>query len=99
VSPYVALGDLLEGAVEDVLPVSPAPRRRALELALRAATGAARRSMRARSASPPAARSSCCATKGPCCVAIDDVQWLDDPPPACSRSRCAGYGTRASCCS
>src|SRR5512133_3532809 len=31
---HVALGDLLEGVADDVLPALPAPRRRALELAL-----------------------------------------------------------------
>ncbi|HET7808711.1 MAG TPA: hypothetical protein VFK71_09425, partial [Gaiellaceae bacterium] len=32
--PHVALGDLFEGAADEVLPELPAPRRRALELAL-----------------------------------------------------------------
>jgi DNA-binding CsgD family transcriptional regulator len=75
--PHVALGDLLEEAVDDVLPALPAPRRRALELALLHGE---------RSDEPLDARALAVATRTalelladerPVLVAIDDVQWLD----------------------
>ena len=75
--PHVALGDLLEGAIDDVLPELPAPRRRALELALLHGE---------RSDETLDARALAVATRTafelladeqPVLVAIDDVQWLD----------------------
>ena len=75
--PHVALADLLEDVVDDVLPALPAPRRRALELALLHAD---------RSDETVDARALAVATRTvlelladeqPVLVAIDDVQWLD----------------------
>lgn len=76
---YTALGDLLDGVVDDSLPQLPAPQRRALEAALlrsdaigaapdqRAVSLATRTVVHALAASAPLA------------LAIDDIQWLDVP--------------------
>jgi DNA-binding CsgD family transcriptional regulator len=75
--PHVALGDLLEGAVDDVLPVLPAPRRRALELALlRGDRGDETMDARALAVATRNAL-ELLADEQPVLVAIDDVQWLD----------------------
>ncbi|MGZ8783643.1 MAG: AAA family ATPase, partial [Gaiellaceae bacterium] len=74
---YAALGDLLEHALEDVLPELAEPRRRALETALLLESG---------SAEPVEMRTLAVAVwnalhllaaREPILVAIDDVQWLD----------------------
>ncbi len=76
---HVALGDLLEGALDDVLPVLPPPRRHALEVTLLLeepddgavdprAVGLATRSAL-----------EVLAERTPLLVAIDDLQWLDPP--------------------
>lgn len=72
---HAGLGDLFEGTLDVVLPALPAPRRRALEVALlleedeesnpRALGVAIRSALEALSAERPVV------------VAIDDVQWLD----------------------
>lgn len=74
---HSGLGDLFEDVLEQVLPELPAPRRRALEIALlleeeaepaadpRALAVAVRTTLEA------------LAEDGPVVVAIDDVQWLD----------------------
>ena len=74
---HVALGDLLDGTLDDVLPVLPPPRRHALEVMLllaepdddavdpRAVALATRSALEA------------LAERTPLLVAIDDVQWLD----------------------
>jgi DNA-binding CsgD family transcriptional regulator len=72
---YTGLGDLFEGTLDVVLPALPAPRRRALEVALlleddvesnpRTLGVAIRSALEALSAERPVV------------VAIDDVQWLD----------------------
>ena len=74
---FAALGDLLEGAADEALPVLPEPQRRALEIALlRADAGG----------SPPRQRAvavgflgvlHALAASGPLLLAIDDAQWLD----------------------
>jgi DNA-binding CsgD family transcriptional regulator len=74
---HAALGDLLEGVADDVLPALPAPRRRALEVALlreEAGTDA----VDARTVGT-AIRSALqlLGEDGSLLVAIDDVQWLD----------------------
>lgn len=76
---YTALGDLLEGVLDDALPELPEPQRRALEIAL----------LRARpDGAPPGQRAvslavvgvlRAIARSGPVVIAIDDVQWLDVP--------------------
>ena len=75
---HVALGDLLEGAVDDVLPALPQPRRRALELALlRGERGDERVEARALAVATRTAL-ELLADEQPVLVAIDDVQWLDE---------------------
>ena len=80
--PHVALGDLLEGAADEVLPELPAPRRRALELALlHADRGDERVDARALGVAVRSAL-ELLSDERPVLVAIDDVQWLD---PASAR--------------
>jgi len=76
---YAALADLLEPYLPAVLPVLPAPQRRALEAALLLGDEAA---------GPPDQRAISAATlsairalagERPAVVAIDDAQWLDAP--------------------
>jgi DNA-binding CsgD family transcriptional regulator len=75
---HVALGDLLEGLVDEVLPALPAPRRRALELALlRGDRGDEIVDARALAVATHTAL-ELLADEGPMLVAIDDVQWLDE---------------------
>jgi DNA-binding CsgD family transcriptional regulator len=74
---HVGLGDLLETALDETLPALPAPRRRALEIAmLRAET----------SGDPVDERALAVAVRDvlellserePVVIAVDDVQWLD----------------------
>ena len=75
---HVGLGDLFEDVLDEVLPALPAPRRRALEIAL------AREDQAGAGLDP---RTLGLATRGALeslsrdsrlFVAIDDVQWLDD---------------------
>ncbi len=74
---FVALGDLLEDALEEVLPVLPGPQAKALAVAL--LLGEA-------DGSPPDQRAIALAflgalrvlaRAGPVAVAVDDIQWLD----------------------
>jgi DNA-binding CsgD family transcriptional regulator len=74
---YAALGDLLEGALDDTLDEMPEPQRRALEIALL---------RRDPVASPPDQRAVALAflrslevlgSIGSVLVAVDDAQWLD----------------------
>jgi DNA-binding CsgD family transcriptional regulator len=76
---YAALGDLLDGVLEDVLPELTPPRRRALEVALLLEDAAGR---------PGDPRAVGLAVRDalqllveqePVVVAIDDLQWLDVP--------------------
>jgi DNA-binding CsgD family transcriptional regulator len=73
---FAALSDLLGPVVEDVLPALAPPQRRALRVALlleEAGTGALDTRLLG------AALLSALRTLGPAVVAIDDVQWLDQP--------------------
>ena len=76
---YAALGDLLEGVVEESLERLPSPQRSALEVALLRADA---------TGSPPDQRAIstafhgallALASGGPLVVAIDDTSWLDAP--------------------
>lgn len=75
--PYVVVGDLLEGVVDDVLPALSPPRRAALEIAL------VRRQPGAQDADPLALGVALrdvfqlLAARAPVLVAIDDAQWCD----------------------
>ena len=74
---HAGLGDLFEGALDELLPSLPAPRRSALEVALLLADPEGR---------PPDARAigvavlaglRTLAEAKPVLIAVDDVQWLD----------------------
>ena len=76
---FAALGDLLDGVLDQALPLLPPPQRRALEVALLLADPAG---------SPPGQRAVAVAflavirhlsAQAPVILAIDDLQWLDDP--------------------
>jgi len=74
---HAGVSDLLEGVVDDVLPVLSAPRRRALEVAL----------LREEAAGDPVDHRTLAVAvrdalqllseRGPIVIAVDDVQWLD----------------------
>ncbi len=79
---FAALGDLLDGVLDRVLPQLPAPQRRALEVALLLADPLG---------NPPDQRAVCLAflgairqlaASGPVVIAVDDLQWLDRPSAA-----------------
>ena len=79
---FVAIGDLLAPVLDELLPVLPAPQRRALEIALL---------LRDLDGPPPDDRAvaiafhtalRALAKPGPLLVAVDDVQWLDAPSAA-----------------
>ena len=73
---FAGLGDLLEPALQDVLPELPPPRRRALEVALLVEESPAAVDPRALGVAVRSAL-EVLATDQPPLVAIDDVQWLD----------------------
>ena len=92
---FAALGDLLDGVVDEVLDALPPPQRSALEVALLRAEAAA---------SPPDRRTlssafhgalMTLATTGPLVLAIDDVQWLDLPSARVSGVRDPAAARRA----
>jgi DNA-binding CsgD family transcriptional regulator len=74
---YAALGDLLAGALEDVLPALPEPQREALEAALllRPAKGHRPEALAVATAFLNGLRAL--ARERPVLVALDDAQWLD----------------------
>src|SRR5215469_5393712 len=76
---FAALGDLLDGVLDQALPLLPPPQRRALEVALLLADPGG---------SPPEQRAVAVAflamirhlsAAGPVVLAVDDLQWLDVP--------------------
>ena len=74
---HLGLGDLLEDVLDDVLPALPAPRRRALEVALLLEEAADDRvDPRALGIATRSAL-QVLAEDGPLLVAIDDLQWFD----------------------
>ena len=92
--PFAGLGDLVEGTLDEVLDELPEPQAEALRVALLLAPPGD---------APPDERAVAVAVLGvlrelaredACCVAVDDVQWLD-PPSAKVAARFAwrrGYG-------
>jgi DNA-binding CsgD family transcriptional regulator len=86
---FAALGDLLARDVEDVLPELPEPQRRALEvaLALQPSEGSTVAEHVVGLASLSALQ--LLAARQPVLVAVDDVQWLDQPSAAV-----LGFATR-----
>jgi DNA-binding CsgD family transcriptional regulator len=74
--PYVALGDLFEGVLEEVLPALAAPRRRALEVALLVEDDDLSSDPRTLGVAVRSAVEAL-AAKAPVVLAVDDVQWLD----------------------
>jgi len=74
---FAALGDMVEGVLDEALPVLPEPQRQALEIALLRAEG---------TSAPPKQRAvslgvlgvlRALASSAPLLLAIDDAQWLD----------------------
>ena len=76
---FAALGDLLEGVVDEALDALPSPQRSALEVALLRAEAAASRPDRRTLSSAFHGALMALATAGPLLLAIDDAQWLDLP--------------------
>jgi hypothetical protein len=75
---HVGLGDLFEDVLDEVLPGLPAPRRRALEVAL-VREDAARDTLDPRTLAIATRGALQSLARGPrLLVAIDDLQWLDD---------------------
>jgi DNA-binding CsgD family transcriptional regulator len=75
---FAGLGDLLEPVLDDVLPLLPPPRRRALEIALLVGETSGPADPRALAVAVRSALEAL-AEDGPLVVAVDDVQWLDRP--------------------
>ena len=76
---FAALGDLLDGVVDEALDALPPPQRSALEVALlRAEAGGSPPDRRTLSSAFHGALIAL-ATAGPLLLAIDDAQWLDLP--------------------
>ena len=73
---FAGLGDLLEGALEDVVDELPPPRRRALEAALLVGESSDAADVRALGVAVRNAL-EILAAAGRLVVAVDDVQWLD----------------------
>ena len=76
---YVSLGDLFDGALDEVLPTLPDPQRRSLEITLlRVGSTNGAPDRRAVSVATLAGIRSLAGTS-PLIIAIDDLQWLDAP--------------------
>ena len=73
---HAGLGDLLEDVLDEVLPELPAPRRRALEVALLLEEEAGRADPRTIGVAVRTALEILAAER-PVVLAVDDVQWLD----------------------
>jgi class 3 adenylate cyclase/DNA-binding CsgD family transcriptional regulator/exonuclease VII small subunit len=77
--PFAAVGDLLDGVLEEVLPELPAPQRQALEVAL-LLSPVEGRVVDQRSVSLAVLTAlRLIADERPLVAAVDDVQWLDRP--------------------
>ena len=74
---HVALGDLFDSQLGDVLPELPTPRRRALETALLLDSGDGRRGDVRTLGVAVLSAIRLLAERGAMVVAVDDVQWLD----------------------
>ncbi len=74
---FTAVGDLLAGVVDEVLPSLPDPQRRALEVALLLAEAEGRVADERAVAVAFSAVLQALTASGPVLVAVDDVQWLD----------------------
>ncbi|MGE5691891.1 MAG: AAA family ATPase [Pseudomonadota bacterium] len=74
---HVGLGDLFEGALDDVLPALSVPRRRALEGALLLREASADRVDPRALAVAVQGALQLLAEREPVVIAVDDVQWLD----------------------
>ena len=74
---FAALGDLLEGVVDEALDALPPPQRSALEVALLRVEAAASSPDRRTLSSAFHGALIALATAGPLLLAIDDAQWLD----------------------
>lgn len=76
---YTALGDLLDGVLDEISTELPSPQRRALDTALlRSEVEGSPPDQRAVSLACVGALRSVAAS-GPLVIAIDDIQWLDAP--------------------
>jgi DNA-binding NarL/FixJ family response regulator len=76
---FAAVGDLLAGELDQILPALPDPQRDALEVALLLARPRARAPDRRAVANAFLSALRILARRGPVVVAVDDVQWLDAP--------------------
>jgi DNA-binding CsgD family transcriptional regulator len=76
---FAALGDLLDGVLDRVLPRLPPPQRRALEVALLLADPVGRQAEPRAVAVAFLAVIRHLSASRPVVLAVDDLQWLDDP--------------------
>ena len=76
---FTAVGDLLAGELDQILPALPDPQRDALEVALLLARPRARAPDRRAVANAFLSALRILGRRGPVAVAVDDVQWLDAP--------------------
>lgn len=76
---FTAVGDLLAGELDEILPALPDPQRDALEVALLLARPRARAPDRRAVANAFLSALRILGRRGPVAVAVDDVQWLDAP--------------------
>jgi DNA-binding CsgD family transcriptional regulator len=74
---HAGLGDLLEGAMDDVLPMLTAPRRHALEVALLVEESSGEAVDRRALGVAVRGALEALSEREPLLIAVDDVQWLD----------------------